>query len=107
KDLTRLRALEREMDIPYVLQAVRILVSELEVPLIGSAGAPITVASYLIEGRPSRDYALTKTRMRTDPVLWRRLLDALADMALASLRAQVAAGARALQLVGSWAGALS
>ena len=107
KDLTRLRPLEPEVDIPYVLEAVRILVAELEVPLIGFAGAPFTVASYLIEGRPSRDYALTKTLMRTDPVLWRRLLDALADMALASLRAQVAAGARALQLFDSWAGALS
>src|SRR5205807_2088745 len=85
KDLTRLRPLEPEVDIPYVLEAVRILVAELEVPLIGFAGAPFTVASYLIEGRPSRDYALTKTLMRTDPVLWRRLLDALAGTALVSL----------------------
>ena len=106
-DLARLRPLEPEVDIPYVLETVRILAREIHVPLIGFAGAPFTVASYLVEGRPSRDYALTKALMRTEPALWRALLDALADMALASLRALVAAGASAVQLFDSWAGALS
>jgi uroporphyrinogen decarboxylase len=106
-DLHRLRPLEPEQDIPYVIDAVRILAAELKVPLIGFAGAPFTVASYLIEGAPSRDYARTKTLMYTDPATWKGLLDRLADMAVASLRTQVAAGARAVQVFDSWAGALS
>jgi len=77
------------------------------VPLIGFAGAPFTVASYLIEGRPSRDYARTKSLMLGEPALWSELLERLADLALASLRSQVAAGARAVQLFDSWAGALA
>jgi uroporphyrinogen decarboxylase len=91
----------------YVLETVRILTSELAVPLIGFAGAPFTVASYLVEGRPSRTYARTKALMHTEPETWSALLDALADLALASLRAQVAAGAQAVQLFDSWVGALS
>ena len=107
-DLARLRPLEPELDTPYVLETVRILVEELgEVPLIGFAGAPFTVASYLVEGRPSRDHARTKALMYGDPGLWAELLDRLADLALASLRSQVAAGVRAVQLFDSWAGALS
>ncbi len=106
-DLDRLRPLEPEADTPYVQQTVRQLVGELPVPLIGFAGAPFTVASYLIEGRPSRDHALTKTFIATDPVLFGRLLDALADVALAALRAQVEAGCSAVQLFDSWAGTLS
>jgi uroporphyrinogen decarboxylase len=106
-DLARLRPLEPEEDIPYVLETVRLLAGELPVPLIGFAGAPFTVASYLIEGRPSRTYARTKTLMHADPALWHRLLDRLADLAIASLRSQVEAGASAVQLFDSWAGALS
>ncbi|MBL8776013.1 MAG: uroporphyrinogen decarboxylase [Acidimicrobiales bacterium] len=106
-DLDRLRPLDPEADTPYVLETVRLLVEQLEVPLIGFAGAPFTVASYLIEGRPSRTYAKTKALMHGDPALWERLLDALADLALTSLRSQVAAGASAIQLFDSWAGALS
>ena len=68
------------------------LANELPVPLIGFAGAPFTVASYLIEGRPSRTYGLTKRLMLGDPELWHTLLDRLADIAIASLRSQVAAG---------------
>lgn len=106
-DLARLRPLEPEADIPYVLEAVRLVTAELDVPLIGFAGAPFTVASYLIEGGPSRTYARTKALMHADPSTWTALLDVLADMALASLRAQVAAGASAVQLFDSWAGALA
>ncbi|MBW3615089.1 MAG: uroporphyrinogen decarboxylase [Actinobacteria bacterium] len=106
QDLGRLRALEPDADIPYVLETVRILVKELEVPLIGFAGAPFTVASYLIEGRPSRDYVRTRRLLWADPPLFAALLDRLADLALASLRAQVEAGAAAVQLFDSWAGAL-
>ena len=106
-DLARLRPLEPEEDVPWVLETVRILASELKVPLIGFAGAPFTVASYLIEGHSSRTYARTKAMMHGDADTFARLLDALADLSLTFLRAQVAAGASAIQLFDSWAGALS
>ena len=106
-DLDRLRPLEPEADLPYVLETVRNLVDELKVPLIGFAGAPFTVASYLIEGRPSRTYEKTKAMMLGEPELWAALIDRLADLALGFLRAQVAAGASAVQLFDSWAGALT
>jgi uroporphyrinogen decarboxylase len=107
-DLERIRPLDPEADTPYVLETVRNLVRELgDVPLIGFAGAPFTVASYLVEGRPTRTYENTKRLMYSDPTLWAQLLDRLADLALASLQSQVAAGASAVQLFDSWAGALS
>jgi uroporphyrinogen decarboxylase len=106
-DLDRLRPLDPEQDTPWVLETVKMVVKELDVPLIGFAGAPFTVASYLIEGGPSRDYAKTKLLMHSDPTTWAALVDRLADMALASLRAQVGAGASAVQLFDSWAGMLS
>ena len=107
-DLDRLRPFEPDVDAPYVAETVRLVVDELgATPLIGFAGAPFTVASYLIEGRPSRTYGLTKAMMHGDPSLWRELLDRLADMAIASLLAQVDAGASAIQLFDSWAGALA
>lgn len=107
EDLCRLRPLEPDADMANVIETVRILSAELAVPLIGFAGGPFTLASYLVEGGPSRDHARTKALMRSDPPTWTRLLDALADLALASLRAQVEAGANAVQLFDSWAGALS
>ena len=108
-DLDRLRPLEPESDTPWVLETVRHLARELpaHVPLIGFAGAPFTVASYLVEGRPSRTYAKTKAMMLGRPELFAALLDAIAELSLASLRSQVEAGARAFQLFDSWAGALS
>ena len=106
-DLERLRPLDPEADTPYVLETVRILVKELPVPLIGFAGAPFTVASYLIEGRPSRTYGRTKALMHGETALWHQLMERLTDLAIASLRSQVAAGASALQLFDSWAGALA
>jgi uroporphyrinogen decarboxylase len=106
-DLARLRPLDPEADTPYVLETVRNLVRDLPVPLIGFAGAPFTVAGYLVEGRPSRSWVRTKALMHTDRGLWHDLLDRLADLAVASLRSQVAAGASAVQLFDSWAGALS
>lgn len=106
RDLDRLRSLEPESDIPFVLETVRLLAAELEVPLIGFAGAPFTVASYLVEGGPSKSYPHTKALMYSDERSWRRLLDRLADVTIASLRGQVAAGAGAVQVFDSWAGAL-
>lgn len=105
-DLDRVRPLDAEADTPYVAETVRLLVKELPVPLIGFAGAPFTVASYLIEGGPSRTYTRTKAMMLGDPPLFAELLARLADQAIASLRAQVAAGAAAVQVFDSWAGAL-
>ncbi len=106
-DLERLRPLDPETDTPYVLETVRILARELTVPLIGFAGAPFTVASYLIEGRPSRAYTKTKALMHGDPTLWHSLMERLADLAVVSLRSQIANGAAALQVFDSWAGTLS
>ena len=106
-DLERLRPLDPEADTPYVLETVRILARELPVPLIGFAGAPFTVASYLIEGQPSRTYTRTKALMHGDTDLWHRLMERLTDLAIASLRSQVHNGAAALQVFDSWAGTLS
>lgn len=107
-DVDRLRPIEPDQDVPYVLESVAILARELgDVPLIGFAGAPFTLASYLVEGRPSRDYAHTKALMRTDPATWDLLMTRLADLVATHLVAQVEAGARAVQLFDSWAGALS
>jgi len=106
-DLDRLRPLEPELDTPYVLETVRILAAELDVPLIGFAGAPFTVASYLVEGGPSRRYARTKALMYGDEPLWHALLDRLADLAATALVSQVRAGAQAVQLFDSWAGTLN
>ena len=106
-DLDRLPPLEPERDLAHVLETVDNLVAELDIPLIGFAGAPFTVASYLIEGRPSRTYQYTKALMKAEPALWTALLDRLADIAIDTLRAQIAHGAEAVQLFDSWAGALS
>jgi uroporphyrinogen decarboxylase len=106
-DLSRLRPLEPATDMPHVLDTVRLLAGELDVPLIGFAGAPFTLASYLIEGGPSKTLGRTKAAMHADPAFWTALLDRLADMVVASLRAQVEAGAAAVQVFDSWAGLLS
>ncbi len=109
-DVDRLRPFEPAKHVPYVIEAVQRAVAELDpmgVPLIGFAGAPLTVATYLIEGGKSKEFAYTKQMMRADPATWFALLDALADMAAATLRAQVEAGASAVQLFDSWAGILS
>ncbi|HVF20419.1 MAG TPA: uroporphyrinogen decarboxylase [Mycobacteriales bacterium] len=106
-DLARLRPLEPDLDMPYITESVQLLVKELTVPLIGFAGAPFTLASYLLEGGPSKTHSRTKAFMYADPAGWAQLLDRLADLTLAFLRMQVAAGASAVQLFDSWAGALS
>jgi uroporphyrinogen decarboxylase len=94
-------------DVPYITEAVTQLVGELgATPLIGFAGAPFTLASYLVEGGPSKNHARTKALMYGDPALWSQLLDRLADITLAFLRVQIDAGAGAVQLFDSWVGAL-
>ena len=109
-DLARLRPFDPRADAPYVAAAVRLVSKELEgtgVALIGFAGAPFTVASYLVEGGPTRTFARVKSLMHAEPGVWQQLTDRLADMAVASLRAQVSAGAQAVQVFDSWAGSLA
>ncbi|MER6500072.1 uroporphyrinogen decarboxylase [Streptomyces sp. NPDC001455] len=106
-DLARLRDLTPE-DVSYVTEAVGLLVAELgATPLIGFAGAPFTLASYLVEGGPSRNHEHTKAMMYGEPELWADLLDRLADITGAFLEVQIEAGASAVQLFDSWVGALS
>ncbi len=106
-DVARVRPLEPG-DVAYIDEAVRQLVTELgPVPLIGFAGAPFTLASYLIEGGPSRDHARTKALMHSEPDVWHALLARLAAVTGAFLRVQVDAGVSVVQLFDSWAGALS
>ncbi len=109
-DLDRLRPIDIETDLSHVSAAAALTVRALEplgVPLIGFAGAPFTIASYLVEGGPSRHFTKTLRLMRGDPETWRKLLDRLADHSIAVLKAQVQAGANAVQLFDSWVGVLS
>lgn len=106
-DLAQLRDLTPD-DVPYVAEAVRQLTGELGgTPLIGFAGAPFTLASYLVEGGPSKNHEFTKAMMYGEPDLWAALLDRLADITSQFLTVQIEAGASAIQLFDSWAGALS
>jgi uroporphyrinogen decarboxylase len=95
-------------DVDFVAEAVSLLIRELgNTPLIGFAGAPFTLASYLVEGGPSRTHAKTKALMYGAPEVWHALCDRLAGMTLEFLRVQAGAGAAAVQLFDSWVGALS
>src|SRR5215217_38934 len=94
--------------VPYITEAVRELVGELgSTPLIGFAGAPFTVASYLVEGGPSKEHAATKAMMYGAPEVWDALMRKIATISATYLEVQVAAGASAVQLFDSWAGALT
>jgi uroporphyrinogen decarboxylase len=104
-DVAALKPVVPERDLRPVLEAIRMVKRELRVPLIGFAGAPFTLASYLVEAGPSKDYARTKALMKT-PV-WPTLMGKLADAVAAHLNAQLAAGADLVQLFDSWVGNLS
>jgi uroporphyrinogen decarboxylase len=106
-DIRKLKPIDVEGDLPHILETIKILAAELEVPLITFAGAPFTIASYLIEGRPSKSYIRTKELMYGEPEVWGQLMDKLGDMVIAYLKAQIAAGAKAVQLFDSWVGALA
>ena len=106
-DVEALRPIDVEGDLGHILKTIRILDAELKVPLITFAGSPFTIASYLIEGRPSKSYILTKTMMYSEPDVWHALMNKLGDMIVAYVRAQFANGAKAVQLFDSWVGALS
>lgn len=107
EDVKALRPLTPEEDVPFVLEAIRILRRELNVPLIGFSGGPFTLASYLVEGKPTRKFAEVKRMMFAAPDLWHELMHRLSDIVIAYMRAQVEAGAQALQLFDSWVGCLS
>ena len=106
-DLKRLNHLDPDVDTPYVIETVKLCVSQLDIPLIGFAGGPFTIASYLIEGGPSRTYQETKRLMFENPDLWGQLMDRLTGICTSSLLSQIEAGASAVQLFDSWVGALS
>ena len=106
-DIERLRPFEPEDGVPFVLETVKILTRELDVPLIGFGGAPFTLASYLIEGGPSKTHSLAKSFMLSEPEAWAKLMEKLADAVRSYLRAQIHAGAAAVQLFDSWVGSLA
>jgi uroporphyrinogen decarboxylase len=109
EDVERLRVPDPEEAVPFILEAVRLVRAELpaEKAVIGFAGGPFTVAGYLIEGKPTREFVQTKRCMYAQPEVWHALMDKLADTFAAYLRAKVAAGADVIQLFDSWVGTLS
>ncbi|WP_018924193.1 uroporphyrinogen decarboxylase [Salsuginibacillus kocurii] len=106
-DVEQLAELNPEEDIYYVLDTIRLLRTQLSVPLISFSGAPFTLASYMVEGGPSKNYAKTKAMMFGDAETWNLLMDKLADMIITYVKSQIKAGAQAIQLFDSWVGALS
>jgi uroporphyrinogen decarboxylase len=102
-----LRVLDPEEGLSYVLATIKLLKRELKVPLIGFAGAPFTLASYLVEGGKSPNFAKTKKLMFGEPALWRALMEKLAEVTRRYLLAQIRAGADAVQLFDSWVGDLA
>jgi len=107
-DVERLGEINPERDVPYVFDTIKLLTEEqLSVPLIGFAGAPFTLASYMIEGGPSKNYNKTKALMYAQPDAWFALMDKLADTTITYVKSQIKAGAKAVQIFDSWVGALN
>jgi uroporphyrinogen decarboxylase len=108
-DVARLKPVDVDTDVGFVFETVRRVRRALpaHVPLIGFAGAPFTVASYLVEGGPSRDYLQTKRLMHEEPEAWHRLLEILVETTARYLNGQLAAGAQAVQIFDSWVGVLA
>ena len=108
-DVQRLRVIESGEEVGFVLDAIRLVRGELDGKhgVIGFSGAPFTLACYLIEGRPSREYVLAKSFMYREPAAWHELMSKLSEVVIRYLNAQVAAGAQAVQLFDSWIGALA
>ena len=108
-DAERLPAIDVDSSLGYVFETVRLATRALgeRVPLIGFAGAPFTVASYIVEGGPSRDFKATKRLMYEEPAAWSRLMSVLADATVRYLTGQIEAGASIVQLFDSWVGALA
>ena len=109
QDVDALRIIDAEESTPFVMEAIRLVRRELDgkQAVIGFSGAPFTLACYVIEGRPSRDYALAKSLMYGQPDIWHALMEKLTDVVISYLLAQISAGVDAVQLFDSWVGALS
>jgi uroporphyrinogen decarboxylase len=109
KDVDRLRLIEPEEEIPFLMKAIRIVRKELEgkVPLIGFCGAPFTLASYIIEGGHSKNYVLTKGMMYQDRSTWNALMEKLSEVLIRYLNAQIRSGVQAVQIFDSWVGCLT
>jgi len=109
RDVEQLRVLDAEESTPYVMQAIRLVRKELEgkQAVIGFSGAPYTLACYMIEGRPSRDYGIAKSLMYGQPRVWGALMEKLSEVVTGYLLAQIRAGVDVVQLFDSWVGALS
>lgn len=106
-DVKKIGKLNPEENTPYLLETIKILRNELKIPLIGFSAAPFTLASYLIEGKPTRDFLKTKSFIYTNTPAWELLMQKLSDMIIVYLQSQVNAGVQALQLFDSWVGCLS
>lgn len=107
EDADKLREINPEQDVPYVLETVRKLVKALDVPLIGFSGAPFTLACYMVEGQGSKNYENIKTLMHTDPKAYRILMEKLTNSTLKYLQAQIDNGAHVVQMFDTWAGVVS
>jgi len=107
-DIRKLRIIDPDEDVPFVLEAIRQVRRELDgrVPLIGFSGAPFTLASYLIEGGHSKDYVRTKALMYQNPEAWQELLEKLVGVVVRYVRSQIEAGVQAVQLFDTWVGCL-
>ncbi|MEO8251699.1 MAG: uroporphyrinogen decarboxylase [Chloroflexota bacterium] len=108
-DVDRLRLIEPAEEVAFVMEAIRIVRRDIagQQALIGFSGSPFTLACYLIEGRPSRDYAIAKAFMYRESAAWHALMEKLTEVVIRYLNAQVAAGAQVVQIFDSWVGALS
>ena len=108
-DVERLRLIEPEDEVGFVMDAIRLVRRELDgrTAVIGFSGSPFTLACYLVEGRPSRDYAIAKAYMYREPAAWHALMEKLSTVVARYLNAQIAAGVHVVQLFDSWVGALS
>ncbi|MBI5189615.1 MAG: uroporphyrinogen decarboxylase [Nitrospirae bacterium] len=109
-DVDRLRVIEPEADVPYVIETIKMLRKELvsrNVPLIGFAGSPFTLASYMVEGGGSKNYIKLKSMMWNAPEVYRSLMEKVSETVIRYLKAQIAAGAQAVQLFDSWGGVLA
>ncbi len=108
-NIESLHPIEPERDVPFLIDAIKITRKELNgsIPLIGFSGAPFTIASYIIEGGHSRNFIHTKSLMYNDPSSWHTLMDKIAGVIISYLKAQIHAGAQAVQLFDSWIGCLS
>jgi uroporphyrinogen decarboxylase len=108
-DVEKLRVIEPEEDLPFLMKAIQIVRKELQgkIPLIGFSGAPFTLASYIIEGGHSKNYILTKSLMYQERPTWNALMEKISEVLIRYLKAQIRSGAQALQIFDSWVGCLS